>query len=791
MRLRFAIPVFLGSALLFCLEPMLGRALLPHFGGTAAVWTMCLASYQLLLLAGAVYSDKLGRADGRSQYRVHLAMLALAALWAELFALFRPPLCALIPTGQGIFAQSAAAVVCVVAFAGLPFVIVGAGSSFIQHWAEESEGAGRETYRLYVVSNIGSFAGLLAYPIFVEPFVPQTWQWHGFACALALYALLCARAAPARRRRMQNDPGDAGILPADGRDEARPSPTDAARSTPLGGFAATPHSEGGCGAARGGASSPSEPPLQNQREADGPSALRQNPCATRQKSIIYYLLSVICYLRGKRAAVLAALLPALSSALLNATTTHIASDIEPLPLMWAVILGAFLLSYAIGFSRRGERLMPLWGALALASCVFAAWALGADGSQAGKFAFNLSAGLCVILFGGCFLHSWLCRVRPDGAGITRYYLLIAAGGAAGGLVSAIVPPLVFNSVAEYPVMVALLAVAVLGAAADAARRMRKTPKPPSGQTLGEYLSSVIRYPLSAVCIVWLLFAIFLRVSWLSHSKWVEDSGRSFYGTWKVGRDTLTLNRTGEKIPMKIFLHGGTMHGYEAVDPSRRTGATAYFGELGGGLAFSLNPKYAAGEPVDCAIIGMGIGVMAHYGREGDRILFYEIDGKVADAARRHFTFVPESKAEVPVVLGDARKALEAERDAGAAKHDILVVDAYSGDSIPYHLITRQAFRLYADRLAEGGTLALHVSNWHIDLLPVCKAAAKELGMEPLGVFSHGGPFTMEALWVLMSKDGFEAPDDPRVAIVDWDGIRDRPLPDDEVGSILPYVHFAK
>ena len=741
MRPRFAIPVFLGSALLFCLEPMLGRALLPHFGGTAAVWTMCLASYQLLLLAGAVYSDRLGRANGRSQYRVHLAMLALAALWAELFALFRPPLCALIPTGQGVFAQSAAAVVCVVAFAGLPFVIVGAGSSFIQHWAEESEGAGRETYRLYVVSNIGSFAGLLAYPILVEPFVPQTWQWHGFAAAIAVYAALCAVAGRRLRRQMRNALGDAGILPADGRDEARPS-----------------------------------------------------PCAKRKVSPISHLLSPISYLESdgaSRRTLLAFALPALSSALLNATTTHIASDVEPLPLMWAVILGAFLLSYAIGFSRRGERLMPLWGALALASCVFAAWALGADGSQAGKFAFNLSAGLSMILFGGCFLHSWLCRVRPDGAGITRYYLLIAAGGAVGGLVSAIVPPLVFDSVAEYPVMVALLAAAVLAAAADAARRMQKTPTPPSGQTLGEYLSSVIRYPLSAICIVWLLFAVFLRVSWLSHSKFVEDSGRSFYGTWKVGRDTLTLNRTGEKIPMKIFLHGGTMHGYEAVDPSRRTGATAYFGELGGGLAFSLNPKYAAGEPVDCAIIGMGIGVMAHYGREGDRILFYEIDGKVADAARRYFTFVPESKAEVPVVLGDARKALEAERDAGAAKHDILVVDAYSGDSIPYHLVTRQAFRLYADRLAEGGTLALHVSNWHIDLLPVCKAAAKELGMKPLGVFSHGGPFTMEALWVLMSKDGFEAPDDPRVAIVDWDGIKDRPLPDDEVGSILPYVHFAK
>ena len=739
MRLRFALPVFLGSALLFCLEPMLGRALLPHFGGTASVWTMCLASYQLLLLAGALYADRLGRAPSRTQYRVHLAALALAALWAALFAVLRRPLCALIPTGQGVLAECAAAVACVAAFAGIPFVVVGAGSSFLQHWAEETEGRGRETYRLYAVSNVGSLVGLLAYPLAVEPFVPQTWQWAGLAAAIAIYAAACA-AAGIRLRQVESRKSKV----------ESPSPNPQSRIP-----------------------NPARP--EESGEATG------RPNISHLPSLISHLLSAP---RTRRAALWLAL-PALSTILLNAATTHITSDVEPMPLMWAVLLAAFLLSYVVGFSRLGERLLPLWGVLATASCIAAAWALGAKSGQSGKFALNLSAVLCLILFGGSFLHACLCRLRPEGALITRYYLCIAAGGAAGGLAAAVLPPLLFNAVAEYPVAVVLLAVAVLASPfslvpaglarlADSFRR---------GAGLREAAVA------AAVCLA--AFALAMRFVWISADKWIEDSGRSFYGTWKVGRDTLKVDRTGEEIPMKIFMHGGTMHGYEAVDPSRRTGATAYFGELGGGLAFSLNPKYAAGEPVDCAIIGMGVGVMAHYGRKGDRILFYEIDGKVADAARRHFTFVPESKADVPVVLGDARKALEAERDAGAAKHDILVVDAYSGDSIPYHLITRQAFRLYADRLAEGGTLALHVSNWHIDLLPVCKAAAKELGMEPLGVLSQGGFFTMDAMWVFMSKEGLAPPSDPHVDIVDWDSVRDRPLPDDEVGSILPYVHFAK
>ena len=723
MRVRFALPVFLGSALLFCMEPMLGRTLLPHFGGTASVWTMCLASYQLLLLAGSLYADRLGRAPGRTQRRVHLSALALAALWAAAFALLRRPLCAFIPTSQGVFAECAAALACVVAFAGIPFVVVGAGSSFLQHWAEETEGRGRETYRLYAVSNAGSLFGLLVYPLVFEPFVPQSWQWGGLSVAIAIYGALCAAAG----RRL----GEA-IVAKSGGDGARSEGANLESGTQSGKLA----------------------------------------------------LSGVIPVAGDFHALLWLALPALSTAVLNATTTHITSDVEPLPLVWVVLLAAFLLSYVVGFSRVGERLLPLWAVLAFLSAPFAAWALGAEGDQVAKFGRNLAAGLCLILFGGCFLHAWLCRVRPAGAHVTRFYLCVAAGGAAGGLASSVLPPLLFDTPAEYPVAASLLAGSVLASPFALA---------PAGvaRLASEFRRGAgLRGAAAVAACAFAAVSLALRLAWLSGNQWVDDSGRSFYGTWRVGRDTLTVDRTGETIPMKTFLHGGTMHGYEAVDPLLR-GPTAYFGPWGGGLCFTLNPKYAAGEPVRCAVVGMGVGVLAWYGRAGDTIRFYEIDGQVAEAARRHFSFVPESKASVPVVLGDARKALEAERESGAPRHDIFVIDAYSGDSIPYHLVTRQAFRLYADRLEEGGTLALHVSNWHIDLLPVCKAAARELGMRPLGVFSKGGRFTMNAMWVFLSKAGAEVPEGAPVNVVDWEGVADRPLPDDERGSILPYVRLMR
>ena len=194
MRLRFAIPVFLGSALLFCVQPMLGRALLPLFGGTASVWTVCLVAYQALLVAGSVYADRMGRKGGRGRRVAHVALLAASCLWTLAFARFRLGLAVLVPDGGDATREMGAALLCVLAAIGLPYVILSAGSTLVQKWAEESLGEGRETYRLYVVSNIGSFAGLLAYPLAIEPFVPQTWQWRGFAAGIALYAALCAAA---------------------------------------------------------------------------------------------------------------------------------------------------------------------------------------------------------------------------------------------------------------------------------------------------------------------------------------------------------------------------------------------------------------------------------------------------------------------------------------------------------------------------------------------------------------------------------------------------------------------
>jgi hypothetical protein len=479
---------------------------------------------------------------------------------------------------------------------------------------------------------------------------------------------------------------------------------------------------------------------------------------------------------------------------LNSTTTHLSTDVSPFPLMWVVLLGAFLLSYSIGFSRTGERLLPVWLVLSVAAASYAIRSMtgvgGGDGVNV--FAHNFASGVALIFFGGLFLHSWLCRTRPEAGRLTSYYLCIALGGAAGGFLSGILPALVFDTVAEYPASVFLIVAAALGALATvlgpdclrAARFFR-----PGFAFNSRYVGMAFAAALLATA-----HAIAMRNRPIYAT--VYGRSRNFYGCLLVARCYVmpavdaARSSARPRYPTTILHHGNTAHGLEPEAEEMRFGATAYYGPTGGGLAFSLHPDYAAGRPLSVAIIGMGAGTQAWYGREGDRIKFYEINQAVVDAANRHFTFLKRSKATISVVVADARKALEGETAADEGKYDVLVVDAYSGDSVPFHLITRQAFELYASRMKDDGILALHISNWHIDLLPVCKAAARHLGMEALGTKGGGGLFTWGSTWVFLSRRGLSPPGEG-VAVQNWDDVRDIPLPDDEKGSILPFVRFHR
>ena len=707
--LRFALPVFVGSALLFAVQPMLGRALLPAFGGTAGVWTACLVAYQLLLLAGSVYADRLVRA--RRCRAFHLAVLVVSFLWLGAIAIRGGAIWTPSVAGENATEECLSALLAVVAAIGLPYVALGANSALLQKWAAESGIPGREAYRLYAVSNAGSFVGLLAYPLLVEPYVDISWQWAAFAALFLLYAFLCARAAGARS------------LPHSSACELPTSPS--------------PHS--------------------SQRVG---------------------LSSVALWFA----------LPALSTALLNATTTHLSTDVSPIPLMWAVLLAAFLLSYTVGFTRLGERLLPLWLLLGALSAWKASSVLSSSDNQ-NIFVANFAAGVAVIFLGGLFLHSWLCRLRPGADSLTAYYLCIALGGAIGGLLSGIVPVFVFTTALEYPLALLLLACAVTAALA--------TTLAPGLERLHAVLFPRATGMSPALRVVLLAAApIFVGMSLLhtaaSPYEKIYERGRNFYGCWSVVRDRVLLRddrESGFEQPhydTTVLLNGKTSHGVEAEESSFRGRPTSYYGQLGGGLAFTLHPKYAVtNSPLSVAIVGMGAGTQAWYGRPGDRIVFYEINPAMVAAARKHFDFLGSSKAAIEIVGGDARKALEREAACDAEKYDVLVIDAYSGDSIPYHLVTREAFELYASRIRPDGILALHITNWHVDLLPICKAAAAHLEKKKLGVESQGGLFTWDSQWVFLSEAPLKAPEG--CFVQDWGKVRDVPLPSDGHGSLLPYT----
>jgi len=704
--LMSAAAIFSGSFLLFLIQPMLGRTLLPSFGGSAAVWSVCLAAYQVLLLAGYLYAHGLAKRPARTQRRVHFVLLAVAAAWAFAIAASRLSL-------KGVFGASAVpsleVLFCVLVFVGLPYVLLAAGSTLVQVWAageaspngrsSGTEADGRtsgDVYRLYAVSNLGSLSGLFVYPFVMEPFVPLTVQWWGLAVCFVGYAVLLSRLEGQARKA---GPSGASVAPRR------------------------------CGR--------SDPPVSSHPK-------------------LWWLL------------------PAASTFLLNAVITHLFTDVTPMPLVWVVMLAAFLLSYVAGFSRIGAGRNGLWCGLAALSLIGSAVANGMWG--AGSFYPNAAAAVALVFFVGVVVHGWLYSERPEAARLTRYYLAIAAGGAVGGVLSSFVAPVVFDRAAEYPL--------ILGVCAALVAWRGPMPAP------------VARSRSAAR-----VFALCCGVAWLALAEATARHtssqtlflGRNFYGCLRV---TKTLEKFGacETFPVHYLWCGQTTHGLQVQAPAWKNRATSYYGDTGGGVAFHACPKYRAGQNVKVGVVGLGTGCLACYGRPGDVFRFYEINPMVVRVAteRRLFTFLPDAPMRIDLVPGDARKMLEKERAAGDPLYDILVIDAYNGDAVPYHLATVEAFKLYFDRLAAGGMLAVHVSNWHIDLLPLCKAVAKELGVSPYGVVGVSeNSVTTGAIWVYMTRRPMEYqyPGKSSVREVVWRNVPQRAAPTDEKGSLVSLLRF--
>ncbi len=685
-----AVAVFSGSFLLFLTQPLLGRTLLPVFGGTAAVWNVCLAAYQMLLLAGYAYAYGLAKLPMPRQRRIHLVLLAVAAMWAGVVAALRLWLkdsfgTSSVPALEVLF--------CVLFFIGLPYALLAAGSTLVQSWLVVSGTSqpGRGVYRLYAVSNLGSFLGLLVYPLILEPFVPLTMQWWGFAVCFAGYVVWMSLFARRLRAMTIESPPD--------RDERSIS------------------------------------------------------------SIVLWFL-----------------LPGVTAFLLNALVSHLFMDVTPMPLIWVAMLSAFLLSYAVGFSPAAANWRGLWCGMSALALTGAAFANGMWGT--GSFYPNLAAAMALLFFVGIVAHGWLYAERPGTAQLTHYYLVIAAGGAVGGLLSALVAPMVFDTVLEYPLI--LFACAIL-----VAWRM---PKPPF------VACSRSRAWIFVICLglAWLLLERGTSRHTMSKTVFSE---RNFYGCLRV---TETHEKFGvnEILPIHYLWCGQTTHGIQVRSPKYRRLGTSYYGRTGGGIAFSAHPKYRAHERMTVGVIGLGAGCLACYGRPDDLFRFYEINPQVVKIATNPnlFTFLPDAPMPIDLVLGDARRMLERERAAGDPLYDVLVIDAYNGDAVPYHLATLESYRLYFDRLAPDGILAVHVSNWHVDMLPLCKAMATTLGVVPYGVVGTAeNSVTAGAMWVFMTRKpmAYQFQGKSSVREVVWENVRDMTAPTDEKGSLLPLLRLDR
>lgn len=654
VKLRFILAIFCGSFLLFLVQPMIARMALPRLGGAPAVWNSAMLVYQLLLLGGYAYAHWLGRFTPRTQGMIHLTLLLAAATMLPIGLIASNP-----SPNANIFLWVPWLLLVSI---GPVFLAVSAQAPLVQRWYAIRGGG--DPYPLYAASNLGSFGGLLTYPLIVEPLLPvatQSVAWSlGYGLVLALVASCVL------------------ILPK----------TVAAH----------------------GASTHTPPP-----------ALRE---------VIKWMA-----------------LAAIPSGLILSTTLYITTDIVAMPLMWVVPLGLYLLSFTVAFAsdRRPatwiSRLAP-FALLAAAVGLFlpaTMWLAGVTAAIVSLFAVSVA------------LHGALFDRRPDPAHLTGFYLFLSVGGVIGGILGALVAPIIFDWTYEHPLLMIAAALAIPAASpfrrfvdlwngSEAAHRATRWGIPfilftslighgPFGLPASAVVATLATCLLFAIGVVAIgnriLFAVAVGGLMLSMGGWTKlalsaspgKMSRSFFGVYSIG------SRQGGDA--RILLHGTTIHGIQLQGSAERERSpTSYFSPPSGvGLALSAAPSLF-GQHARIDIIGLGAGTLACYATPGQRWTFYEIDPEVVEIARdpQRFSFLSRCTPGVPVLVGDARLTLE---NSPPSSTDVLVVDAFSSDSIPMHLLTLEAFESYRRKLSADGLLMVHISNRHLDLKPVVAAAARD------------------------------------------------------------------
>lgn len=697
MRATFTLAIFVGSFLLFLVQPLAARLILPTFGGTPSVWSASLVFFQGVLLLGYGYAHLTRKLAPRTAVVLHLGLFVLAALtlpFSTQTGLFRSVQAALGTTQTPEWLVLGALGVLV----GLPYFIVSAGAPMLQRWFSQTDDpAADDPYFLYAASNVGSMLALLTYPFVVEPRLrldQQTTLWtigYGvLAVAILATAAFQYRSAPAE-------------------------------STALPG---------------------QTPPIRFWQWV---------------------------------------LLAAVPSSLLSGVTSYVSLNIAPIPLLWVVPLSLYLLSFILAFRARPflstavlSRLMPL-----VVVPIVVLVLMEQFQPQLGVFhvgAFLVCAWMC---------HQRLYDLRPEAAELTRFYFAMSLGGVLGGAFNALLAPNIFITLAEYPIALAAVGLlrlphkpewtptwrdpafaALVFGVVFAAVRFANSPAFEDfsrwfNETLGAEYSAVrtlstiglgavlaflasdrpIRFGLT-------VGAVFLAaaVAGLNATGTVLTLQRSFFGTYRVST-TSGFDR------FVNFVHGNTLHGRQ---DRQNPGVPLTYYHPTGPIGKIFTQLSGPNAPEHVALVGLGVGSLAAYGKPGQRVTFYEIDPLVRDIAQnpRYFSFLSNAQAETDVVIGDARITLEKAPDG---EFGLIVLDAFSSDAIPVHLLTREAMAMYQKKLTPGGAIAYHISNRYLNLEPIVAANAKALGMrsfifEDTAMPAEAAEGKTASSWMVVLKD---------------------------------------
>jgi SAM-dependent methyltransferase len=628
----YAATIFVSAFLLFLLQPITAKQILPWFGGSAAVWTTCLVFFQTTLLLGYAYADAVcRRLSPKAQASLHVALLALS--------------CVLLPIVPGpqwkpVGGENPALLILglLAVTVGLPYFLLATTSPLVQAWFARSH-PGRSPYRLFALSNLASMLALLGYPLALEPWVPTRLQSLGWSAAYLVFALLTAGSAWLSLR--------AGPAPA---------------------------------------------VVVAEKARDAP------PGFGRQ------LLWVA--------------LAATGSYLLLAVSNHICQNIASIPLLWIAPLSIYLLTFILAFDGKLENWREIFLALLAAGLGVMAWTL-ADPDLTQQLGLQIGV-FCAGLFLACmFCHGELAHLKPAPRYLTRFYLMVALGGAIGSALVGLVAPIVLPAYFE-------LAFGLVICAALLLFQVRRLP---------------VVFPILASAA---LFFSIGAAAWGIHHFYDSTilATRNFYGVLRVQEwDVGTAN------DHRSLIHGTILHGTQYLSPELAREPTTYYTQTSG-IGRTIESLHPSLRRLKVGIIGLGTGTIAAYGSKGDVYRFYDINPAVIAIARRDFSYLGKSDATIEIALGDARLSMEREAPQG---FDVLAIDAFSSDAIPVHLITREALSVYLRHMKPGGIIGFHVTNRYLDLAPVVQQLADAAGLHAVLVADDGeGALASRSDWVLLS-----------------------------------------